>query len=186
MFAHVGMTPLGGQSRVVSLMPYRTPRLHLMSDDPRSGQPVATMKANQSAKIREFAQALAAAGIVSLDDQARVLGLSRSTTWTIVSAAHKSTGISATLIDRMLASPTLPQPLRAKILEYVEEKAAGRYGHSRAQRRRFVESLATKLAARRRLGNLAPLQPDMNVETSSRSAPTFASDQILKMNSRPL
>jgi hypothetical protein len=67
----------------------------------------------------------------------------------------------------MLASPTLPQPLRAKILEYVEEKAAGRYGHSRAQRRRFIERLATKLIARRRLGNLAPLQPDMNAAISA-------------------
>jgi predicted DNA-binding transcriptional regulator AlpA len=147
-----------------------------MSDHPRGGQPVVATKANQSAKIREFAQALAVAGIVSLDDQARVLGLSRSTTWTIVNAAHKSTGISATLIDRMLASPTLPQPLRAKILEYVEKKAAGHYGHSRAQRCRFVESLATKLVARRRLGTLAPLRPDMNVAASSRSAPTVASD----------
>src|SRR5215470_3102203 len=139
-----------------------------MSDDPCSGQLVVAMKTNQSAKIREFAKALACAGIVSLDDQARVLGLSRSTTWTIVSAAHKSTGIPASLIDRILASPTLPQPLRAKIIEYVEEKAAGRYGHSEAQRRRFVESLATKLAARRQLG--APLWPDMSVDTSSRSA----------------
>ena len=185
-----GSNPIGdacrGQSRAVPLTHYRTQRRHLMSDDQRGGQPVAAMKANQSARIREFAQALTAAGIVSLDDQARVLGLSRSTTWTIINAAHKSSGISATLIDRMLASPTLPQPLRAKILEYVEEKAAGRYGHSRAQRRRFVESLATKLAARRRLGSLAPLQPDMNAETSSRSALTPASDQILKMNSRPL
>jgi predicted DNA-binding transcriptional regulator AlpA len=165
-------------------MHYRTQRRHLMSDDQRIGQSVAAKKANQSAKIREFAQALAAAGIVSLDEQARVLGLSRSTAWTIISGAHKSTGISATLIDRMLASPTLPQPLRAKIIEYVEEKAAGRYGHSRAQRRRFVESLATKLAARRQLGSLAPLQPDIDVETSSRTALTFTGDQILKMNSR--
>jgi predicted DNA-binding transcriptional regulator AlpA len=153
-------------------MHYRTPRRHLMSDGQPSGPAVVMIKARQSAKIREFAQALVAAGIASLDDQARVLGLSRSTTWTIVSGAHKSTGISATLIDRMLASPTLPQSLHAKILEYVEEKAAGRYGHSRAQRRRFIESLAAKLATRR-LGHVAPLQPDMNIETSSRSAPTF-------------
>jgi len=164
-------------------MHYRTQRRHLMSDDQRIGQPVVATKANQSAKIRQFAQALAAAGIVALDDQARVLGLSRSTTWTIISGAHKSTGISATLIDRMLASPALPPPLRAHIIEYAEEKAAGRYGHSREQRRRFVESLATKLAARRRLGTLAPLQPDTNVEAPSPSMPNFASDQLLKMNS---
>jgi hypothetical protein len=99
-----------------------------------------------------------------------VLGLSRSTTWTIISGTHKSTGISAALIDRMLAS----RPYRsgyAKIIDYLEEKAAGRYGHSPTQRRRFVESLATKLAARRRLDSLAPLQPEMDVATSSRSTP---------------
>jgi predicted DNA-binding transcriptional regulator AlpA len=190
MFVHVCFrsNPIGdacrGQSRAVPLMHYRTQRRHLMSDDQRTSQQLAAMKANQSAKIREFAQALAVAGIVSLDDQTRVLGLSRSTAWTIISGAHKSTGISATLIDRMLASPTLPQPLRAKIIEYVEEKAAGRYGHSRAQRRRFVESLATKLAVRRQLGSLPRLQPDIDVETSSRTALTFTADQILKMNSR--
>jgi len=148
-------------------MHYRTQRRHLMSDDQRTGPPVVVMKARQSAKIREFAQALAAAGIGTLHDQARVLGLSRSTTWTIISGAHKSTGISASLVDRMLASPALPQTLCAKIIEYVEEKAAGRYGHSRAQRRRFVESLARQQTARRRLGNLAPLQPEMNISISA-------------------
>ena len=113
-------------------MHYRTQRGHLMSNHQRTGQPVAAMKANQSAKIQEFAKALAVAAIVALDDQARVLNLSRSTTWTIVSAAQKSTGISATLIDRMLASPILPQPLRANIIEYVEEKATGCYGPQRS------------------------------------------------------
>jgi predicted DNA-binding transcriptional regulator AlpA len=148
-----------------SLMLYRSPDLSSTSAYPHTGQSVGSMKANQSARIREFAQALAAAGIVALDDQARVLGLSRSTTWTIMNAAHKTTGISASILDRMLASPNLPQPLRAKIIEYVEEKAAGRYGHSPAQRRRFVERLATKLAARRRRGTLAQLRRDMCLGT---------------------
>jgi hypothetical protein len=43
----------------------------------------------QSAKIKEVGEALVATGHVSLDEQATVLGLSRSTTWTILQANHK-------------------------------------------------------------------------------------------------
>lgn len=42
------------------------------------------MKTQQSAKIRELEGALIAAGIIGLDAQARALGLSRSTMWTLL------------------------------------------------------------------------------------------------------
>jgi hypothetical protein len=42
----------------------------------------------------------------------------------------------------MLAAPTLPLLVRAKILEYVQEKAAGLYGGSRSQCRRFAARLS--------------------------------------------
>jgi len=42
----------------------------------------------------------------------------------------------------MLAAPTLPPLVRAKILEYVQEKAAGLYGGSRSQCRRFAARLS--------------------------------------------
>jgi hypothetical protein len=79
---------------------------------------VADVKARQSSKIRELGEALITAGFVSLDAQARVLGLPRSTAWTILSANHKSTGISAKIIRRMLSSEPLPQLVRAKIIQY--------------------------------------------------------------------
>jgi hypothetical protein len=44
----------------------------------------------------------------------------------------------------MLAAPGLPTQVRAKVLEYVEEKAAGRYGHSKYVRRRFVNRLSAE------------------------------------------
>jgi hypothetical protein len=44
----------------------------------------------------------------------------------------------------MLAAPMLPVPVRAKILEYVEEKAAGYYGDSEKLRRKFVVRLLAK------------------------------------------
>jgi hypothetical protein len=58
------------------------------------------MKARQSAKIRELGQALIDAGL----RQADALGLRRSTAWTILKTRHKSTGLSAAIIERMLGS----------------------------------------------------------------------------------
>jgi hypothetical protein len=95
-------------------------------------------KARQSARIRELAAVLAASGFVSVDEQARVLGLSRSTAWTILKANHKASGLSATTINRMLSSPELPPGARATLLTYIEEKIAGLYGHNRHQLRRFA------------------------------------------------
>jgi hypothetical protein len=107
-------------------------------------QTVAKMKARQSAKIREVAEALASEGIVTLDAQAEALGLCRSTTWTIVKSSHKSTGLSATVISRILAAQQLSPLVRSKVLEYVEEKVVGRYGHSEKLRRKFVTLLLAK------------------------------------------
>ena len=50
---------------------------------------LADVKARQSSKIREIGEALITAGFISLDAQAKVLGLPRSTAWTILSAEHK-------------------------------------------------------------------------------------------------
>jgi hypothetical protein len=103
---------------------------------------LADAKARQSSKIREIGEALITAGFVSLDAQAKALGLPRSTAWTILSAEHKSTGISAKIICRMLSSERLPPLVRAKIMEYAEEKAAGIYGGT--QHRRFASQLRLK------------------------------------------
>ena len=43
----------------------------------------ARMKARQSSKIRELAEAVKSAGFLALDEQAKALGLSRSTAWTV-------------------------------------------------------------------------------------------------------
>src|SRR6266478_9905874 len=57
----------------------------------------ARMKARQSLKIRELAEALKSAGFLTLDEQAKALGLSRSTAWTIRKASHKASGLSASI-----------------------------------------------------------------------------------------
>jgi hypothetical protein len=106
------------------------------------GSGVAEMKARQACKLREIRDALVAEGVPSLNEQAALLRLSRSTAWTILHGNHKGSGLSATIINRMLAAPGLPARVKDKILEYVEEKAAGSYGHNKTQRHRFIARLS--------------------------------------------
>ena len=99
------------------------------------------LKARQAAKMREIGEALVTAGYDNLDNQAAALGLPRSTTWTIIKATHKSSGLSATTLKRMLSAPALHPLVRRKILEYIEEKNDGRYGGTRNCLRRFNQRL---------------------------------------------
>jgi hypothetical protein len=102
----------------------------------------SAMKQRQRSKIEELRTALAAAGILTLDEQAEVLALSRSTTWSIMRANHKTSGLSAAIITRMLGSPLLPGLARKTIHEYVQERLAGLYGHSERRRREFADTLS--------------------------------------------
>ena len=109
---------------VISMdQPVPRPRTNLrQSHDSESGN---QRKLQQSAKIREIGEALAASSVHTLDHKAEVLGLSRSTTWTLLQGNHKSSGLSVMVINRMLAAPGLPPQVRTKVIEYVKEKAAG-------------------------------------------------------------
>jgi hypothetical protein len=102
---------------------------------------VSESKLLQSAKLREIRAALEADGFIGLDAQATALGLSRSTAWTVLSGSHKSSGLSATTLNRMLAAPLLGKRARAKILHYIAEKRAGHYGTSKLNLRRFDQRL---------------------------------------------
>src|SRR5258708_38092757 len=62
-----------------------------------------TQRARQFSKIRELVEAVKAGGFLTLEEQAKALGLSRSTAWTIRKASHKASGLSASIINRMLA-----------------------------------------------------------------------------------
>ena len=107
---------------------------------------ISDLKARQAVKMREIGEALVAVGYDNLDDQAAALGLSRSTTWTIIRGTHKSSGLSAAILNRMLSAPDLHLLVRRKVLEYIEEKYAGRYGSTKNCLRRFNQRLggATK------------------------------------------
>jgi hypothetical protein len=109
------------------------------------------MKLRQISKIKEIREALDSEGIRALDDQARALGLCRSTTWTVLQGAHKSSGLSALVLRRMLDSSYVPDSVRVKIQEYIAEKSAGLYGHSRTAIHKFKAKLSVDKAQRRPL-----------------------------------
>jgi hypothetical protein len=115
---------------------------HSRANEPCGTNTAADRKTRQAAKIRELGDALIASGIVTLDAQAAALGLSRSTTWTILKGNHKSSGLSAAIINRVLATPQLPPLIHTKILEYVEEKTAGLYGDGKTGLRKYVALLS--------------------------------------------
>jgi DNA-binding XRE family transcriptional regulator len=109
----------------------------------RKGQwTMPEVKVRQSSKIKELREALIRSGLLTVDEQAKALGLSRSTTWHIQKGHYKNSGLSAAIINRMLNAPQLPPLVRVTLLEYVEEKSAGLHGHSARQLRRFASLLS--------------------------------------------
>jgi hypothetical protein len=120
------------------------PKRRVSSHQAPGPQSVAKMKARQSAKIREIADALISAGFPTIDAQAKILGVCRSTAWTLLKSTHKGSGLSAKVISRILAVRQLPPRVRTKVLEYVEEKASGHYGHSTRLRRKFITALSKR------------------------------------------
>jgi hypothetical protein len=105
-----------------------------------------TAKARQCEKIRAIRSALVAAGFITVSAQAQVLGLSRSTTWKVLRADQKNTGLSASTVKRMLGSTILPQVARAAIEDYMHEKLLGAYGHAPARLKMFRKQLGLPCA----------------------------------------
>jgi hypothetical protein len=111
-------------------------KLHLE----RAKSSLADVKTRHRSKIQELQYALVDAGYDNLESQAEVLRLPRSS-WSILNASHKGSGLSAASITHMFASPKLPTPARAILLEYIEEKVSGVYGSNDRQQRRFLQAL---------------------------------------------
>ena len=95
----------------------------------------------QRQKIAELEDALIREGYSTLDAQAAALGLRRSTTWAVLRAAHKASGLSASVVIQMLSARQLPHSVWLRIFEYVIEKIDGSYGHKRKQIHRFIAGL---------------------------------------------
>jgi len=103
---------------------------------------VGSARIQQRLKIEEIGTTLAECGFVALDEQAYVLGLSRSTAWTVLRAMHKNSGLSATTINRMLDTGRLPPRVRLKLLEYIAEKMSGAYGDREHSLKAFASRIS--------------------------------------------
>ena len=113
----------------------------------RAAHDTSKPKTRQRSKIAEIRATLTDAGFVALDEQAATLGLSRSTAWSILNPNHKSSGLSARTISRILRSTRLPSSssVRQRMFEYIQEKIEGLYGHTDRRRREFAECLMAAL-----------------------------------------
>ena len=85
-----------------------------------------TSSARRTVPVQHIVDAIVAAGYVSLDEQAKALGIHRSTAWTIIKTKHKLDRLSGKTTNRMLANPELPPSVRAVIQQYLAERSVGR------------------------------------------------------------
>ena len=141
-------------------LPAHRQNTHVSREPVCSSDTLAAKKMRQSVKIREITDALVSSGYYTLDEQAKALGLGRSSAWAILKNGYKNSGMSAAVIERVLSSPHLPPPVRAKINEYVAEKVHGLYGHGIKQRRLFFGHLYAKLAEQGEVEEIALRQRD--------------------------
>ena len=102
----------------------------------------SSARIQQRRKIEEIGRTLVECGFVALEEQAYALGLSRSTAWTVIRATHKTSGLSAMTINRMLATDHLPLPVRLKVLEYIAEKMSGVYGDQEKRLKAFASKIS--------------------------------------------
>jgi hypothetical protein len=72
--------------------------------------------------VQQISEALIASGHTSLDEQAKALGIHRSTAWTIIKKKHKLGRLSAKTTSRILANPETPPTVRAVVLRYLTER----------------------------------------------------------------
>ena len=73
--------------------------------------------------IEQISKALIASGYLTLDEQAKALGVHRSTAWTIVKTKHKVGRLSAKTTRRILTNPETPPAVRTVIQKYLAERS---------------------------------------------------------------
>ena len=82
---------------------------------------------NHTIGLLRISEALIASGYTSLDEQAKALGINRSTAWTIIKTKHKLGRLSTKTTKRILSNPNTPPPVRAVVLQYLAERDPMRY-----------------------------------------------------------
>ena len=78
---------------------------------------------NYAVGIQQLREALIISGYTTLGQQAKALGVSRSTTWTIIKTRHKLGRLNTKTTQRILRNPETPPSVRAVIEQYLAEKS---------------------------------------------------------------
>ena len=81
------------------------------------------MPPKHTVKLQHISEALIASGYTSLDEQAKALGVHRSTAWTIIKAEHKCGRLNTKTTQQILANPETPPAVRAVIEKYLAERS---------------------------------------------------------------
>ena len=68
-------------------------------------------------------EALIASGYTSLDEQAKALGVHRSTAWVIINNKHKLGRLSTKTVYRILGNPETPPAVRAVVQQYMTKRS---------------------------------------------------------------
>jgi hypothetical protein len=79
---------------------------------------------NHTVRLQQIGDALIAAGYTSLDEQAKALGVTRSTAWNIVNGKNKRDRLADKTTNRILANPHTPPSVRAIIKQYLAERSS--------------------------------------------------------------
>jgi predicted transcriptional regulator len=70
----------------------------------------------------QIADALIKSGCTNLNQQAKALGVRRSTAWTIVKGKHKLGRLNTRTTERILANPDTPPAVRDVVRQYLNQK----------------------------------------------------------------
>ena len=78
---------------------------------------------NYAIRLQDISEALTESGYTKLDQQAKALGINRSTAWTIVKTKHKLGRLSTKTTKRILANPVTPPAVRSIVQKYLAERS---------------------------------------------------------------
>jgi hypothetical protein len=92
-------------------------------------------KARQAANINALKEAVLALGYTPGSKfAAQALGIKgRSTLWAIFNSKHRRGGLSSKTVKRLLAAEGVSKGIRKIVQQYVRERLAGVYGHTRRE-----------------------------------------------------
>jgi hypothetical protein len=103
---------------------HRIPATTVTQEEPQQPNRCGSFRAmlRKFTTVQEIREALVTSGYVSLDQQAKALGIHRSTAWTIIKSQHKLGRLNHKTIKRILENSETPPTVRTIVQQYLTEK----------------------------------------------------------------